>query len=63
MHHQDASLSVTDRNTDAIVAYQRAISLDPHHTTAMTSLARVYRSLGENRKAEELFKKSVLCKP
>ena len=52
------SLSLlSDRSADAIAAYEKALSLDPRHTTAMTSLARVYRSIGENEKAEELFKK------
>ena len=51
------SLSVSDRSGDAIAAYEKALSLDPRHTTAMTSLARVYRSIGENKKAEELFKR------
>lgn len=53
------SHTLSDRNGDAIASYQKAISLDPGHTTAMTSLARVYRSTGENEKAEELFERWV----
>ena len=51
------SLSLVDREAEAIIAYEEALSLDPRHTTAMTSLARVYRSIGEDKIAEELFKR------
>ena len=51
------SLSLVDREAEAIIAYEEALSLDPRHTTAMTSLARVYRNIGEDKIAEELFKR------
>jgi len=48
---------LTDKQQDAIEAYEKTLRINPAHTTAMTSLARVYRAIGLNDKAEQMFKR------
>lgn len=45
------------KQQDAIDAYEKILRINPAHTTAMTSLARVYRAIGLNDKAEQMFKR------
>ena len=40
----------------AAEAYQRAIAINSRHFTAMRNLAGIYRSLGKNKNAEEMYK-------
>jgi len=40
----------------AVEAYQRAITINKRHFTAMRNLAGIYRSLGNDGDAEEMYK-------
>ena len=52
------TLCLTDKTDEAIAAYEKTLKLSPRHTTALTSLARIYRQQGHNDRAEETFKRS-----
>lgn len=41
----------------AVAHYQQAIQLSPSHHVAVVNLGRLYRSLGENSKAEEWYRR------
>nr|XP_036876251.1 protein O-mannosyl-transferase TMTC1 [Manis javanica] len=43
----------------AVAHYQQAIKLSPSHHVAMVNLGRLYRSLGDNRVAEEWYKRAL----
>ncbi|XP_036745114.2 protein O-mannosyl-transferase TMTC1 isoform X3 [Manis pentadactyla] len=43
----------------AVTHYQQAIKLSPSHHVAMVNLGRLYRSLGDNRVAEEWYKRAL----
>ncbi|KAK2496959.1 hypothetical protein MC885_004736 [Smutsia gigantea] len=43
----------------AVAHYQQAITLSPRHHVAMVNLGRLYRSLGDNRVAEEWYKRAL----
>ncbi|XP_044535207.1 protein O-mannosyl-transferase TMTC1 [Gracilinanus agilis] len=43
----------------AMYHYQQAIHLSPRHHVAMVNLGRLYRSLGENKEAEEWYKRAL----
>ncbi|XP_072510516.1 protein O-mannosyl-transferase TMTC1 isoform X2 [Notamacropus eugenii] len=43
----------------AMYHYQQAIQLSPRHHVAMVNLGRLYRSLGENKEAEEWYKRAL----
>ena len=58
-HSSSLVVFVSGRPKDALSAYEKALQLDPGHVTALTSLGRVYRSLGQDSKAEDLFRRYV----
>ncbi|NP_001334447.1 protein O-mannosyl-transferase TMTC1 isoform 2 [Mus musculus] len=43
----------------AVAHYQQAIQLSPSHHVAVVNLGRLYRSLGENSKAEEWYRRAL----
>lgn len=43
----------------AVAHYQQAIQLSPRHHVAVVNLGRLYRSLGENSKAEEWYRRAL----
>lgn len=47
----------TDYHSNSIAIYEQALQHNPHHYIAMSGLARVLRKIGQNDKAEELFKR------
>uniref|UniRef100_A0A7N4Q0E0 Transmembrane O-mannosyltransferase targeting cadherins 1 n=1 Tax=Sarcophilus harrisii TaxID=9305 RepID=A0A7N4Q0E0_SARHA len=59
--HNNYGVFLVDTGTpeSAIYHYQQAIQLSPHHHVAMVNLGRLYRSLGENKEAEEWYKRAL----
>ena len=45
------------REPEAMSLYERALTLDPTHVTALTSLGRIHRRRGAASKAETLLRK------
>ncbi|XP_051817071.1 protein O-mannosyl-transferase TMTC1 isoform X4 [Antechinus flavipes] len=59
--HNNYGVFLVDTGTpeNAMYHYQQAIQLSPHHHVAMVNLGRLYRSLGENKEAEEWYKRAL----
>ncbi|XP_074126746.1 protein O-mannosyl-transferase TMTC1 isoform X3 [Sminthopsis crassicaudata] len=59
--HNNYGVFLVDTGTpeSAMYHYQQAIQLSPHHHVAMVNLGRLYRSLGENKEAEEWYKRAL----
>ena len=53
----DLSLGYPGKNQEALEAFTRVLQLQPSHTTAMLGQARLHRTLGHDREAEDLFLK------
>ena len=44
---------------ESVSAYNQALQISPEHSIALAGLARVRRKLGENDRAEKLFRRLV----
>jgi len=51
------------KNEEVIVAYKKAIELDPDYTIAHYNLARTYRKLGNYLDAVDAYKQVIRIKP
>ena len=52
-----SSLAGPGKQEEAVIAFEAAVRLSPGHVTALTGLARALRSLGQNKMAEETFRR------
>jgi len=48
----------TDRNAEAVAAFEEAVKLDPTFSDAWENLAVTYEKMGDSKKALEAFKKA-----